>query len=104
LILTKKDDIYKVYVDPNDPSVVPAEILLKVNPDVFNIKWYERFGMMGDFGASPTYDLELMYKIFYMFDITKTFQISPYADVRFSMKMISLKPFFGVNFIYYPFR
>lgn len=104
-ILTKDDnDNFSLYLDSKDTTVVPTEISLKVDPSIFDLKWYQRFGVEANVGVSTTYDIIPVSKIFYLFNITKSIQINPYAELRFSVKLLKLQPVFGVSFVWYPLR
>jgi len=49
LILTKtKDKNFKIYLDSKSETIVPVELNLKIDPSVFDVKWYERIILAGD--------------------------------------------------------
>ena len=104
LVLTKKDNDYKVYVDPNDPAIIPTEIQLKVNPELFNIKWYERLLVNVNLGIATNKDIVPSAKIMYYFNLSNSMTIAPFAGGMFSSKVMKAVPFFGIDFNWYLFR
>jgi hypothetical protein len=71
---------------------------------LFDLKWYEKFGVYSSVGVSTQYDIIPVAKLFWFFNITKTIEISPYAELRFSVRFLQLQPVFGVGFTWYMFK
>jgi hypothetical protein len=44
-LLTKKGKDLKLYFDTNSPDIVVSDLVLKVDPSVFERKWYENVGV-----------------------------------------------------------
>lgn len=50
-LLTKKNGQYRLYLDSNSPDTIAIEnLLLKVDPSVFEKKWYEKLAVGFDLG------------------------------------------------------
>ena len=54
-VLTKKNEQYRLYLDNNSPDMIAIENMsLRVDPSVFEKKWYQKIMISTDFGWSGT--------------------------------------------------
>lgn len=99
LILTKThDDKFRIYLDSETSDVVPAQLNLKIDPEVFQKKWYEKIAVGTDlaFGPGVVSSLKLTY------DILDDVYLGP--TVMFFYDGIDLRTLYGVSVGHYPFR
>ena len=98
VVLAKKDDNYRVYIDSDNSDMIPAELQLKVDPSVYDIRWYERIGIgsliaVGD-GLTTSLGIYLQ-----LFD---NWIVGPMVVDQFNGKDNSV--FYGGQVIWFPFR
>jgi hypothetical protein len=98
LILTKKENQFRVYVDSDNSDMVPSEIELFVDPSVLSLRWYERIGIGADASAGEGVSSGL--RVFY--DAFKNFYVGP--NVVFYYDGNNLKKMYGISAGWYMFR
>jgi len=100
LNLTKNaDGSFRIYVDPNSKTFHIADITLKVDPTLLEMKWYELIAISADVAGGPTGG-QLAVRVTY--DITTKWFIGPHA--QFALSTDGFRSFYGVTFGFYPFR
>jgi hypothetical protein len=98
IILAKNDSgDFRIYVDPNDASVVPTSLNLSVDPSVFSHKWYEKIMIGADIGAGTGVitSLRLGYECF------NNWIIGPFITAEFDNQF---RKFYGASVGWFPFR
>ena len=97
-VLTKnKDDTYRLYVDSGTSDIVPSKVTLKVDPSLFDTKWYERMAVGTDILIGP----HILSSLKLTYDIDK-FYIGPVVMIGYDKS--SIYKFYGMSAGYYPFR
>lgn len=98
IILTKNKNVYKAYVDTNSSDVVPSSVELKVDPSVFDIKWYQRLGVGANVGLGDG----LMVGLNAYVQIFNNILVGPSFVNVFNGK--DYMKFYGANVGWFPFR
>lgn len=97
-LLTKKDDNFRLYFDSNTPDLIPGELTLKVDPSVFERKWYEKLGVSSSvsvLGDGVVFSLSAIY------DITDNMFVGPNVAL---FPHDGVGTAYGAIFGWYPFR
>ncbi len=98
-ILAKKDDKLRLYVDSESPDIVPGELTLKVDPSVFERKWYEKFYVGGfvNVGRGVAANVGLGY------EVTEKVSVGP-SMLLFYDPGRGMFKLYGATVQWYPFR
>jgi len=99
LILTKdKKDNYRVYLDSKESDIESVELNLKVDPSIFDIKWYERIA----FGANLGLGDGLLTSVSVNVLIFDNWFVGPFFATTFDGK--DIKKFYGGNVLWQVFK
>lgn len=97
-VLTKQDDNLRLYFDTNTPDIVASKLTLKVDPSVFEKKWYEKIGVGLDVGVGE--GVQSSVRAFY--DILPDWYVGPM--VTFGYDGQQTRTLYGATVGWYPFR
>lgn len=97
-ILAKKDNVYRLYFDSHSPDLVASRLTLKVDPSVFERKWYEKILLNGSLsvGSGVASGIGVGY------DILPDFYIGP--NIIFNYDGQKMRKLYGVSVGWYVFR
>jgi hypothetical protein len=98
-IVLAKDDSgsYRIYVDPGTSGAVPTELNLKVDPSVFDRKWYEKIALGADLGYGDGVITTLRVN----YELLGNWMIGPFVTFEYDGKF---QQFYGLNVAWFPFR
>jgi len=98
-VLTKSDDdeTYRLYVDSGTSDVVPSKVTLKVDPSLFDRKWYQKVAIGTDILIGP----RILNSLKLTYDVDK-FYIGPVVMIGYNND--SIYKFYGISAGYYPWR
>lgn len=97
IALTKKEGNYKIYVDAGGDGV-PADLDLRVDPTVFQKKWYEKIGV----GLNVGVGRGVLTGVRAFYDIFDNIAVGPGVDFYYDGS--KLNTLYGANVGWYPFR
>jgi hypothetical protein len=98
IILARNDSgNFRIYIDPNDASIVPVSLNLSVDPSVFARKWYEKIMIGTDLGVGTgaITSLRVGYECF------NNWIVGPFITAEFDNQF---RKFYGASVGWYPFR
>lgn len=98
IILAKdKAGTFRIYVDPNDPGVVPTDLKLSIDPSVFARSWHEKIMIGTDVGVGDGVlaSLRVGYECF------GSFILGPFMTIEFDGQF---RKFYGASVGWFPFR
>ena len=99
LILTKtENNDFRIYLDSKDSDAVPSELVLKVDPSVFEKKWYEKISVGTDVAVGPG----VLSSIKVAYDVFDDFSVGP--NVNFIYDGKELNTLYGASILWYPLR
>jgi len=97
-VLTKNnDDTYRLYVDSGTSDIVPSKVTLKVDPSLFDRKWYQKVAIGTDILIGP----RILNSLKLTYDVDK-FYIGPVVMIGYNND--SIYKFYGISAGYYPFK
>lgn len=105
LVLTKaKDGSFKVYIDSQNNTFVPTELLLKVDPSILGRKWFEKISINGGIGFGHTFSDPKSWGGYLSAGVG--YLITPRINVGLNVTALynrDIQLYYGVQFSYYPF-
>jgi hypothetical protein len=100
LILTKdKRDHFRVYLDSKESDIIPSSLDLKIDPSVFEKKWYEKISINSHLMVGTT---GLVGGLGLNYDFIDNIYVGPAASVVFNGK--DMYTFYGINGGWYIFK
>jgi len=98
LILTKKNEKFRIYVNSEGSDVESAKLSLSVDPNVFKNKWYQKIG----FGTSIGIGSGVQSSVGAYYEITNDWTIGPLFTFQYDGNKFGT--FYGAQALWFPFR